>query len=193
MTTRNLLLEGLRIKLKSLGRIPGFTGSSSSLAWWKSFLKMNILCLSWLNLTDIPHNADFHKILDLVHVKYILSKGGLILNLTFSYGRNSWFGGSLLPLKEVCWFGGSFLPFGGYFQSCEGTWSTKIYMWTRTNEFLTKSKASYDKIGLNLKFQRAFVLVLENTLGQLAVTHWKRNTTTNNHMYLQRCPDGRVV
>ena len=52
---------------------------------------------------------------------------------------------------------------------------------------------SYDKTGLNLKFERAFFLVLENTLGPSAVTHYNRNTHTNYQLESQWCPDGRVV
>ena len=36
--------------------------------------------------------------------------------------------------------------------------------------------SSYDKIGLNLKFKRVFVSVLENILGPSAVTHYNRNS-----------------
>ena len=51
----------------------------------------------------------------------------------------------------------------------------------------------YDKIGLNLKFESAFALVLENTLGPSVVTHYNRNTPTNYQLESQWCPDGRVV
>ena len=36
-----------------------------------------------------------------------------------------------------------------------------------------------DKNGLNFNLEGAFVLVLENTLGLSAVTHYNRNTITN--------------
>ena len=36
----------------------------------------------------------------------------------------------------------------------------------------------YDKTGLNSKFERAFVLVMENILGPSAATHYNRNSTT---------------
>ena len=35
------------------------------------------------------------------------------------------------------------------------------------------------KIELNLKFERVFVLVLENTLGPSTVAHYNKNTPTN--------------
>ena len=41
--------------------------------------------------------------------------------------------------------------------------------------------SSYDKIGLNLKFERAFVLVLETILGSSAVTNCNGNSTTYYH------------
>ena len=71
-------------------------------------------------------------------------------------------------------------------------------METGTNGFLTKSRASsidslYDKVGLNLKFERAFVLVLENILGLSPVTHYNRNSTTYYQRHSQWCPDSRVV
>ena len=43
----------------------------------------------------------------------------------------------------------------------------------------------YDKIGLNLIFERAFVFVLGNTLGPSAVTHYNRNTPTNYQLESQ--------
>ena len=46
---------------------------------------------------------------------------------------------------------------------------------------------SFDKIGLNFKFERAFALVLENISGPSAVTHYHRNITTNYHHFLQQC------
>ena len=44
-----------------------------------------------------------------------------------------------------------------------------------------------------MKFERAFISVLENTLGPSAVTSYNRNTSTNYHLYLHRCPNGRMV
>ena len=61
------------------------------------------------------------------------------------------------------------------------------YVQSFINQCLIKSN---DKIGLNLKFERAFVLVLKSTLGSSAVTHYNKNTTTNYQLYTQRCPDG---
>ena len=42
-------------------------------------LEGKILWLSLLNLTDIAYNSNSHKILELVYVKYNLSKNGFIL------------------------------------------------------------------------------------------------------------------
>ena len=69
-------------------------------------------------------------------------------------------------------------------------------MLTRAGGFLTKFRASsesildssHDKIGLNLKFERAFVLALENILGRSAATHLNRNTTT-----YYNCPAHKAV
>ena len=42
--------------------------------------------------------------------------------------------------------------------------------------------SSYDKIGLNMKFKRAFGLVLENMLGLPTETHYNRHSTTYYHI-----------
>ena len=52
---------------------------------------------------------------------------------------------------------------------------------------------SYDKTGLDLKFERAFVLVVENALSLSAVALYNRNTITNFHVYSHQCQDGRAV
>ena len=46
--------------------------------------------------------------------------------------------------------------------------------------------SSYDKTGLNLKFERAFLLVLENILGPSAVTHHIVGGS-------QQCRDSQVI
>ena len=38
--------------------------------------------------------------------------------------------------------------------------------------------SSHDKIGLNMKFELAFILTLDNILGLSAVTYYNRNSTT---------------
>ena len=48
---------------------------------------------------------------------------------------------------------------------------------------------SYGKTGLDLKFERAFVLVVEKTLGLSAATLYNKNIT-NFHVYYHRCQDG---
>ena len=53
--------------------------------------------------------------------------------------------------------------------------------------------SSYDKIGLNLKFELLFAFVLEKILGPLAVTHHDRNSTIYYNHHFQLCLDGRVV
>ena len=50
--------------------------------------------------------------------------------------------------------------------------------------------SSHDKIGLNVKFERAFVLSLKNIFGPLVVTHYSRNNTTYYHHRSQQCSDG---
>ena len=44
----------------------------------------------------------------------------------------------------------------------------------------------YYYIGLNSKFERAFVLVLENISGPSAVTHYNSNSTAYYHHYSQQ-------
>ena len=53
--------------------------------------------------------------------------------------------------------------------------------------------SSYDKIGLNFKFEGAFISELKNILGPPAVTYYNGNSTTYYHDHSQRCLDGRVV
>ena len=47
----------------------------------------------------------------------------------------------------------------------------------------------YDTIGLNLKSERAFVLMLENILGLSAGTHHDRKSTTYYHDHSLQCSD----
>ena len=71
-------------------------------------------------------------------------------------------------------------------------------MWTRADGLLTKTRASSlnalirHMIRLDLKFEQAFVLVLENILGPSAVAH-NRNSTTYYHHQSQQCPDGQMI
>ena len=53
--------------------------------------------------------------------------------------------------------------------------------------------SSYDKIGFNLKLERAFVFVLKNILGPSVVIHYDRDSAEYYYNQSQRCPDGRVV
>ena len=76
--------------------------SSTLVALKDQISEGNILWLSSLNLTNKPYNSGFHKILEQVYVKYVLSKSGLILKTVATFvqkaGLISQQGGFLLRL-----------------------------------------------------------------------------------------------